>query len=61
MVAPVVAVAAHVLQHTPKLRELDLGERGAMLRLEQVRRPALMLRRMVLLYTPHAVAASLRL
>ena len=35
MRAPVVAVAAHVLQHGLKLRELDLGERGAVLRLEQ--------------------------
>jgi len=35
MRAPVVAVAAHVLQRGLKLRELDLGERGAVLRLEQ--------------------------
>jgi hypothetical protein len=35
MRAPVVAVAAHVLQRGLKLRELHLGERGPVLRLEQ--------------------------
>jgi hypothetical protein len=35
MRAPVIAIAAHVLQRSFKLRELHLGERRSVLRLKQ--------------------------